>query len=344
MFKRLLGIGLFFICAVCVAEVGVVTVTDESKHSTKADFLHTFEYHIFPLGSKTTEASGSKCQATRITRRWFATAAHCVEKVCKNGCQIQMDLLENEVSALVTVSHTPKKPAVFIMPGFSYNVFVKNDFALIRLDVARTPFVYYKRSGTNKRTLLTREQFNQALAKNPSARSALYRVKSPEYPPLLVFDNGNYILDRTISVISIFNGKRSVSPNPNPVHYVKKLGFAYTKNFGVRRGMSGSGVMSNTGEFLGVISGIFQTSKVAADKKEPPQVQDEKFMFFVFNQPAVEFMKEVMGSDFYKLEIKDAYPDFVHKSRQDYSEIINRMEQLYKQAQQKKTASVKSTK
>ncbi len=331
----LLAIGLGTLPALCPAEVGLVSVTDAAKHATKADFLHTFEYYILPLGKKAEQVG--KCQATRIGRRWFATAAHCVEMVCKNGCQIQVDLLENNVSALASVTHTKQKPAVFVMPGFSYKIFVKNDFALIRLDVDRTPFTYYRREAGNKRTLLTQEQFNQALAKNPAARSALHRIKSPVYPPILVFDEGNYLLDRKISVISIFDGKRSVKPNPNPVHYVKKLEFAYTKNFGVRRGMSGSGVMSNTGEFLGVISGIFQTTKAAANKEEPPSVLDEKFMFFVFNQPAVEFMKSVMGSDFYKLDVKDAYPNFVRKSRQNYSELIERMERMYKQAQQPTT-------
>ena len=333
MFKILLSLSCLVFPIISAAEVSVMTVTDEAKHTTKADFLHTFEYYILPL-QRSSQAVGNgtvgKCQATRIGRRWFATAAHCLENACKDGCQIQMDLLENNVSALATVSHTKKNPAVFIMPGFSYDVFVKNDFALIRLDLDRAPRAYYKRGEGGERIFFSKQQFDQAVAKTPSVRSALYRIQSPSFPPILVFDNGNYLLDRTISVISIFDGKRVVKPNPNPVHYVKKLGFAYTKNFGVRRGMSGSGVMSNTGEFLGVISGIFQTTKAAANKEEPPSVLDEKFMFFVFNQPAIDFMKEVMGSDFYKLDVKDAYPNSVRKSRKDYTELVNRMEQLYK--------------
>lgn len=346
MFKILLSLSCLVLPILCAAEVSVMTVTDEAKHTTKADFLHTFEYYILPLKrSPKTVGIGSvgKCQATRIGRRWFATAAHCVENVCKDGCQIQMDLLENKVSALATVSHTKQKPAVFVMPGFSYDVFVKNDFALIRLDLDRTPRIYYQRGEDGARILLTKQQFDQAVSKMPSVRSSLYRIQSPSFPPLLVFDDGNYLLDRTISVISIFDGKRMVKPNPNPVHYVKKLGFAYTQNFGVRRGMSGSGVMSNTGEFLGVISGIFQTTKAAANKEEPPSVLDEKFMFFVFNQPAVNFMKEVMGSDFYKLDVKDAYPNFVRKSRKNYTELVSRMEQLCQQSRRPKTAAKKST-
>lgn len=312
------------------ASVSVISVTDEDKHTVKEDFTHTFEYFIYPLSSAA-KTAGSKCQATRITRRWFATAAHCVSKACANGCRIQMDLLEYPISALAEVTHTPKQPAVFVHPGFLYHVFVKDDLALIRLDLDRAPLTYYKRSSNEQgttRTLLTKAQFDQFLAKTPAARSALYRVKSPSFPPLLVFDNrANYLLKNKISVISIFDGNRSVNPNPNPVHYVKNLEFAYTKNFGIRRGMSGSGVMSNTGEFVGIISGIFQMNQKSASKQP-----EELFMFFAFNTPAVEFMKQVMGSDFYKLDIKDAYPQFVSKSRQDHSKIIHYLDVLKKQA------------
>ena len=149
-------------------EVGVAYVTDEDKHSTKADFAHTFEYFILPL--EKSSGAGSKCQATRIGRRWFATAAHCVTG-CQNGCQIQMDLLEEEVSAFAGVKHTLKNPAVFSMPGYSSKTFVKNDFALIRLDLDHTPLVYYKR-GQDVNQQISKAQFDRFLSTHPSARHA----------------------------------------------------------------------------------------------------------------------------------------------------------------------------
>lgn len=328
--RKILLAGFFGLAAlVAGAQVSIISVTDEDKHTVKSDFLHTFEYTILPLGGNS--SSGNKCQATRIGRRWFATAAHCVKRACAKSCQIRLDLLEQPVSAWATVTHTAKKPAVFIHPDFNYDVFVKNDLALIRLDLDRTPQTYYKRGDENiPHTAITRQQFEQFLEQTPAARSALYHIKSPSFPPILAFDAGNYILDRKISVISIFNGRRSVFPNPNPVHYVKALELAYTRNFGIRRGMSGSGVMSNTGEFLGVISGVFSVSGPSSTKPNSPAKTEEWFMFFAFNSSALEFMKEVMGSDFYKLDIKDAYPNYVHKSRQNYSEIISRMKDFSK--------------
>ncbi len=339
--KFLLGF-LCLLSAALFAEVSVISVTDEAKHATKDDFSHTLEYFISPLKAKA--GIGGKCQATRIGKRWFVTAAHCVTDLCKNSCQIQMDLLEGPVSAFVSVEHTPKKPAVFIHPDFIYNVFVKNDLALIRLDVDNAKYTYYRRGENGKpRVRITKKQFNEFLAKNPKARSNLAHVEHPEFPPLLVFDDGNWTLKRKISVVSIFDGVRAVKANPNPVYYVNKLGFAYTKNFGIRRGMSGSGVMSNTGEFLGIISGVFQVSKMTSPTDKNPNVEEEFFMFLAFNRAAMQFMESVMGSDFYKLDIKDAYPNYVIKSRQSHAKIIERLNAFYKRnapAQEKKAKPV----
>ncbi len=321
-------IGFFLFLFLCFtlplqAQVGVISVSDENKHAVKEDFTHTFEYFVLPVQKGNTEVG--KCQATRIGRRWFVTAAHCLADVCDKGCRIQLDLLEQPVSALAEVTHTPEHPAVFLHPDFNKGVFVKGDMALIRLDLDKAPLTYYKRGKKYKRILITQKEAEQFFAKTPAARSALYKIKSPVFPPLMVFDNkANYLFKGKISVISIFDGVRLIKPDPYPVHYVKKLEYAYTNNFGVRKGMSGSGVMSNTGEFIGIISGIFQRSALSEEKAKY-ELKNEWFMFFVFNNSAVEFMKDVMGSDFYKLELKEAYPVYVKKSRRNYTQIINRV-------------------
>ena len=317
--QRLIILGCFAAALPVCAQVNVISVTDEDKHTRKEDFYHTFEYYVTPTGKKS--VSAGKCQATRIGRRWFATAAHCVKKHCKNGCTIQMDLLEQPVSAMARVTHTSKRPAVFIHPQFTEGKMVQNDLALIRLDLDRAPQTYYRRpAGKRKYNLaVTKQEFAAFLEQNPQAARQYRRIVSPEFPPLVLFDEGNYLIDRDLSVISILGGKREIKPDPYPVYYVKELGFAYTNNFGVRQGMSGSGVMTNTGELIGIISANLTAVRAPGTKGAK---EEEYFMFPVFNRELASFMEGVMGSDYYKLDWKDAYPSFVKKSHRNFSGVV----------------------
>jgi len=307
-----------FIALPLAAEVSVISVTDTDKHSKKEDFYHTFEYLIAPIGQ--TSGQVGKCQATRIAKRWFATAAHCVIEKCQQGCEIRIDLVEAKTSAWVSTTHTPKKPTVFWHPDFTFNTFVKNDFALIYLDLDKAPSTYYRRATPDNpvNRIIPKEEFSAFLSKNRAARLALYRVYHPTFPPLMIFDEGNYKMDRILSVIAIFDGKRNVKINENPVYYVKDLGFAYTKNFGVRKGMSGSGVMTNTGELIGVISGTFHTKQFQGDQLR----QEDLFMFLVFNKSISDFMQSVMKRDYDLLDWKDAYPYNVVRTKKNFSSIV----------------------
>ena len=331
MRKNLIIFGLIVLTFLpLLAEVGMISVTDEDKHSKKEDFYHTFEYLIIPAGAAQNGQVG-KCQATRIANKWFVTAAHCVQDACKNGCEIQLDLLEYSPSALARFTHTQKKPLVFVHPAYSPQVFAKNDFALLHLDLNRASQIYYLRptEKQNFRQVIPAQQFNQFLEKNRRAKSALYHALHPNFPPILYFDEGNFVLDRKISVIAIFDGVREVKKDPNPVYYLKSLGFAHTKNFGVRKGMSGSGVMSNTGELIGMVAGNFETWY---KKGNGPKKEEDYFMFPVFNKELVDFMKEKMGSDFDKLYLKEANPYCVFKTRKDFSALIQMVNQANKRA------------
>lgn len=316
MLKKLLLCSLGFVALAVVAQVSVISVTDENKHSSKEDFYHTFEYYISSPGQQ-----AAKCQATRIGKRWFATAAHCVQTLCKKKCTLQIDLLEFNTSAIATVEHSAKAPTVFVHPGFSMDVFAKDDLALIRADLRHTPLVYYTRS-TKPNTPnqgISEEAFKAFLEKNRRAKSQYNRVLRPSFPPILVFDEGDYLLDRKLSVISIFSGKREVKLDPNPVYYLRKLGYAFTNNFGIRKGMSGSGVMTNTGELAGIISANMDLWYKKGNEKKK---ELNYFVFPVFNTSLVNFMRDTMGSDFSQVEQKDAYPYAVSKTRKDFSALI----------------------
>ena len=314
MFKKFLLCVLLMCALPLLAEVSVLSVVDEDKHTKKEDFWHTFEYYIIAPNSHEV----GKCQATRIGKNWFATAAHCVAERCQNGCTLRMDLLEQPTSIFITAQHTPKKPIVFVHPLYSDSTLVAHDFALLKLDVANLPAVYYVRphGKETKNTQISRGAFQKFLKQNPSARREFDRVLRPQLPPILVFDNATKRIDRKLSVISIFDGKRSIIPDPHPADYVKELGFAYTKNFGILQGMSGSGVMTNTGELAGIIS-AYVTIQVPGEK-----TTTEYFMFPVFNKDLTDFMQDIMGSDYYKLDRKDASPNYIARSPASHKEII----------------------
>lgn len=317
-------------------QVGVVSVTDEDKHTSTEDFYHTFEYQIQPLGKS---AKWKKCQATRIGKRWFATAAHCVLDCAKNGCNIYMDLLDADYTAMAMVRSTPKKPAVFVHPDYDLEIPALDDFALIRLDLHRAPYYYFRRVPNVKPgEAVSKQTFDRFLNNNRHAASQLRRVLSGDLPPILAFDDDTYQLDRKISVISIFDGVRAIKPNPNPVYYVKDLGFGYTKNFGIRNGMSGSGVMSNTGELVGVVSANLYVNTVEISSKTGKSVPREYdfFLFSAFNKPMRAFMEKTMGSDYYQLEFKDAYPQYIVPGKRGNHRVIRSIvKQIRQEAAQK---------
>ncbi len=321
MLKKLLPF-LFLLC-VCplLAQVSVLSVTDEDKHSQKEDFWHTFEYFIL-----TESGNGGKCQATRVAKNWFVTAAHCVVNRCEKGCTLQIDLLEQPVSVLIQAKHTDKKPIIFIHPKYNdkERIVVAHDFALLHVDVANAPAVYYSRptKAQPRNKGISRTAFQNYLKQNPTAQREFNRALRPDLPPLLMFDNVTKRIDRKLSVVSIFDGKRGILQNPNPSDYVKELGFAYTKNFGVREGMSGSGVMTNTGELAGIISSYLSVKTPAQNKNE------QYFMFTVFNSELTSFMEEVMGSDYYKIDRKDATPNYVTRSPKNHQEIIEAVQKM----------------
>lgn len=307
---------LFFLLFVTAfplwAEVGILSVVSEDVHTKKEDFWHTFEYYAIPANGKAT-----KCQATRIGKKWFATAAHCVAEACRNDCTLRVDLLEQPFSVFASVKHTSKKPLVFIHPRYTPAEPVVHDFALLNIDLERADAHYYRRAKTpqEQNEFVSRSVFNNFLKQNPVARRELDRALRPQPPALLVFDGDDAQIDRELSVISIFGGKRQILHNPYPTDYVRKLGFAYTRNFGVWEGMSGSGVMTNTGELAGIISAYLGIR--IGDGKE-----QEYFMFAVFNPDLTQFMESVMGSDYYKLDRRRASDGYTKQTKASHQDIL----------------------
>jgi len=110
----------------------------------------------------------------------------------------------------------------------------------------------------------------------------------------------------------------------------------YGDNFGIRKGMSGSGVMTNTGELIGLIS-----ANVDAVWYQRNKVNKESwFLFPVFNTTLMEFMRDTMGNDFYDMEQIDAYPYLASKTSKDFSRVSEFFSQVTTDTK-KKTAITK---
>lgn len=312
--KKLLA--FLFLCA-CLcplfAEVGVLSISSDDVHSKKEDFWHTFEYYVInPYGST------GKCQATRIGKKWFATAAHCVYFLCQKGCTIRMDLMDQPYSIFSTVKHSTDNPIVFIPAEYASVDASAHDFALLNIDLDKAESYYYKRGSgeKDKNMFVSQTVFNRFLQRNKQARQEYYSLLRPIFPPLLFVKNETFRLNRTISVISIFQGVRQILQDTGPVDYVKDIHLAYTPNFGVKKGMSGSGVMANTGELVGIVSGYLNISFGKAKSQQ-------YLMFSVFDEANALFMEEVMGSDYYKLDRKEASEGFMIPSPANHEDIIN---------------------
>ena len=162
----ILSIFCFFACA-AAAQVSVLSLTSEDMHTRKEDFWHTFEYYAVAPDGKT-----SKCQATRVGKKWFATAAHCVAVPCQNGCTLRIDLLEQPYSVFASVKHTEKKPLVFVHPQYDEGEPVAHDFALLKIDLDRADARYYRRpqGKETQNVAVSKREFDSFLRSNADAR------------------------------------------------------------------------------------------------------------------------------------------------------------------------------
>ena len=84
---------LFLLCFALspylIAEVSFVNVKNEESYNSAKDFTNTYEINL----NKHNTGELVKCQAVRLARNWFITAAHCVKNACESGCSFQARLL-----------------------------------------------------------------------------------------------------------------------------------------------------------------------------------------------------------------------------------------------------------
>jgi len=234
---------------------------------------------------------------------------------CRGSCAVQIILFRNgSYEAYAEVKSTAKNPAVFFDKRFNK----KKDFDGAVPDIAA---IKYNPSSqriffvdAQKRILYTPARFAsaapgaQAVVKAAASRNNF----SPQFA-LVSFKNNYYKINRIISLLDIDGAAKSVKisgdyvedsdGNKNPAYFLKDFRIVMLQNFGSKRGLSGSGMMANTGELLGINSFGTDFELTVNGKK---QAAPEYAGFATFNDKSLKFLENSMGDDFNDLTIYDA--------------------------------------
>lgn len=317
---------ILFLCIWLV--LGTVAAAEEEALFSAEDFAN--QSTLWVQNDKT----AASCQAVRILPKWYLTAAHCV-RPCGRECTVTVQLLQGTLQAQAVVRHSQAEPHVFVPaayhPGDGKSS--RSDIALIRFDPSVENYYFYD-ARANK--ALDRESFEkrlhasgysdalnqwQALA---SARPKLLSVTNTSsrqvLPPLAVPDlRGGDIYFR--------------QSGGNDFYYFTQLHHYMGPNFGVEKGMSGSGVVVPGGAVVGVVSGGFAQSGrlVIYDEQDNPvqsvPYSSDYFLFtpisrenagFIqatiksFHEPGLSAHIGAMGASYSRptqAKVQDVFPD-----------------------------------
>jgi hypothetical protein len=276
---------LLFFCAAATGRaqgVSYIHVTDEAQYQQAADFTNTFEIKIINPGADKI----TKCQAVRLDKNWYITAAHCISPQCDGSCQIQVRLVVNpqyEMSAFIT--HSPKTPRVFKNDRtVSARQKAAYDAALLHIPAKDAVYIY--RAPAQGRAI-SEETFLKII---PDYNIYYKAVNGTRLPDILHINSGYPVMiDRQASVVSIWDGARSVLPAKKPLFYLPVQKYIFTENFGIVQGISGSGVMTNTGELVGIVSAT--ASLEAENRKTKTRVITPLVFIVPFDDYMVNFIR-----------------------------------------------------
>jgi len=307
----------FLLCLTAAAinaqGVNYIKITDEDRYTKVADFSNTFEVTIYNPGSQ----KSSKCQAVRIHKNWYVTAAHCITPICDKACNIEVRVVVGPNYEMnIVASHTPSTPHVYknhILKGP-----VKSpayDIALLRVPAKDGAFRYKNPAA---KTYIPERVFLNSIPDYNIYYKAENGTNLPEI--LSVSSARSRALKRNVSVVSIWDGKRNVLAAKSPLLYSPSKKFWYAENFGIVKGISGSGVMANTGELVGIVSATadFTVTNPDGTKNTTP-------VTFVapFNEDIMDFIKALVPDIAYQAALND----FLKPVPQKYSLLSQGIEQ-----------------
>ena len=239
------------------------------------------------------------CQAFRIHKNWFATAAHCVEACLDDSCQVKILLAQGSINASAIVGKT----AVFIPKkyrGRSLNGKIRThknwDVALIRYRPEE--YLYeYPEGG-----FATSQEFQQALQQSNELEVQWEGAINPDIPVLLTYGGPGLmtfdVTENTLVVPRWTDGQMETFSDPKMVLYFGTNQSLWgSDGFGVDSGNSGGAVMLESGEVIGIATAKLD-SPLPRDVREMFPTFGRANKYFIFNgfapKTTLKFIKDTM--------------------------------------------------
>ncbi len=200
-----------------------------------------------------------QCQAVRITPQWYLTAAHCVIPTCNKECEISVQLLQGKLEVQATLHHSTADPHVFAHYPKSGNK-VRSDIALIRFNPKDTDFSIYD---TKSKQPLAMKDFKRLLNRSEyrDERSHWYALENARPTIYSITNTVNRQLQLPVMVPDLRpDGIYFQTMGGDGFYYFTELRYYMGRNFGVRKGQSGSGVVFPGGAIVGVVSASLNTT------------------------------------------------------------------------------------
>lgn len=100
------------------------------------------------------------------------------------------------------------------------------------------------------------------------------------------------VLRVSLGVASIWDYKTEILSSEDYVFFSPKHNYIYTRNFGIRQGISGSGVITSSGELAAIVSAVANTQRVITfDGGGSTSTNIAFSMFSTFDDSVLSFLK-----------------------------------------------------
>ncbi len=234
------------------------------------------------------------CQAVRIHKNWFLTAAHCVEACRHKSCQLRILLAVGNVTASAVLSSSD----VFIPEEYTEGKeagTVLWDIALLHYRPATYDYISAETGVVDMAT------FSKAMKEDPDLKAQWQGAQRPQLRPLVVYSGPELMhLPENIVVPRWTRGDLSYFSHPKYILYAgQKQALWVSDGFGVDHGNSGGAVqLANSLGIVGVVSARKNNDLPADVRREFPAFgqNGEFFMFTGLSKKTTwPFVRDTMG-------------------------------------------------